>query len=331
MGRDIIDRSNDEMVAKYMLIFLFSFVCFSCGLLFQTPFPDELILMRDSVSLEEELGNFYDSHIHVFNNYVFLTVREKDGADRCIIFTKELEQVASIHDGKYNTFGLIDAYLLRYVIGNKIFDQSDWLNYLPLPDLSTSGVPYDADNPSNWGFSDGANNFYLWWDDENEIAYLSYDSSWYPYGSPPSISYFSGVPGSTRLEHLAFDQYTDPDPMVFLFFQSKDDWPHTVYIYTLLMKSFSPENNGDTFPIQDYIRNQIEIHDVDVEEFFYTREGFILKEYEGSYLRISFEGKEVDRIYSIMSDVSEAYDIDGDNRYIFSHTYKRLARTPPWW
>jgi hypothetical protein len=316
------------MVTRYILVFLFPFVCFSCSLLFRTPFPDELILMGDSVSLEDELGSFNDSHLYMFHNYVFLTISEDDEADRCFVFTDELEQIVSLHEGKYNTFGMIDANL-DYVIGNKIFNPPNFEYPSNLPDININGAPYDPYHPSNWGFSYGGYNYYVWWKDndtEKRIAYHLYDNYWSDSGSTNECI----VNANIRLEYLAFEPcggVEHDEPTVFLFFKNENSGQQTVYIFERLAESFY--NCSLTIDIQS--GSPVIIHDVDVEDFFYTRAGFILKEHDGTYLRISDEGKEVSRIFSSMNDVSEAYDIEGDNRYIFSHTYRRIARTKPWW
>ncbi|MBN1698710.1 MAG: hypothetical protein JW881_14435 [Spirochaetales bacterium] len=309
----------------FFVLLLISF--FSCELLFQTPFPDELVLMGDSVPLEDYLGRFYESRIHSFNNYVFLTINEDDEADKCFVFTDELGfDDGMIFDGKFDTFATIDMNL-NFVIGNIYFDKGNMSEALPLPDLGASGAPYDPGHPSNWGFSNGVFNFYLWSDDNTGmVRYLTFDSGWYVY-SPADPADYTGFPGDCRLESLAFDQYDGP--RVFLFFQSDDNGPHTVYIYTIPMGNFFTDNNGQSKAV-DYT-GYVEVHDVDVEHFFYTRAGFILKEHDGTYLRVGFDGKILDEMRTSMSDIAEAYDIDGENRYIFSPALKRIARTAPWW
>jgi hypothetical protein len=327
----IFNRSNLEMVKNFIFIICILLCFSSCGIFFQTPFPEELVYWENSVPIEG-IGYFDHAHLYCIDSYVFLFIQQQNATNRLYIFTEDLEQL-SMQDIEYHcdTFALKDA-LPSYYIGTGRYeidiDGNVTLSSSQNPLENATSLPEDQRPPYGFGFAYNSNNYYIWWEyGNNALHYYQFDSTW-GYLTEYSIE----LPVYNDIRAL----YYDPDPLdpyeskVIIFFNENDS--RDIDVAMIPAYYFETDLNLLYYPPAYMAADTVTLRDIDAKYYYYTGDGFVIREHSGTSVRYDLQGSfQATLPSSNNEDSAEAYSQDEKTRYILSEQYMRLMKATVWW
>lgn len=313
------------MVKKYIIGLVCILSLASCSVFFHTPFPEELIFWKDSVSVEG-IGPFRYTRLYTLDDYVFLYVDEIDNEGKLYIFTKDLEQIADTRPSWCYTFAMKDA-LGYYIIGKHRYNLVDDELVDGPGELGFNGGDPTIMPPKGFGFSHAGYNYIVWWEEtENRVEYRRYDAYWTLQPAGQDIHHVANMEDYNHLEALYYheDQDNIDNSMVILFFTMNGD---DVAVASVPASDFY---NG-ALDVATISGNSFTIKGIDPKEYYYTGDGVVIYEHNNRYSRYNMKG-EREKVYSADNHgYSEAYRLNGKKRYIFSETYQNLMKTKVWW
>ena len=320
VDKNSVSRHLKNHAGMVMVIPAILFLFFSCGFMMQTPFPEVLLYLGDSVDLSERIPYVEKSRIYVLDSYVFFlwNSNEQSGV---IVFDRDLNEILSAPTG-VGTLRFID-YSGNYIIGETkiiINELNPETSYYTSYDISIG-----EDNhyrPNGFGLSDpGIYDYYLWQD--NYLWNLNlhrYDGA--TWTSEGSLS-------QDRMAELK-EMFVDSGDVILVFEEETGSYRENVLIYTMTQTDFLLKfSSGSTNPFSG---NPVVLEDLDVIDYYYAEGTVIIRTWNSEYIRVDMAGKIVDTGYGDMDDnISEGYSMDGEDRYLFSENLRVLMKTDVWW
>jgi len=322
------------MVRKLFILLLFFFSLNSCGVFFQTPFPGELIYFKDSVTVDN-IPPFHYTELYTFDNYVFLYIDADEANssenDKMYIFTSDLQLLTYsvsvdplAFSYRCHTMATKTA-VGSYIVGNNDFFLSNIVDNIVDTSNFIINNPPDQMPPDGFGFSDGVDNYIVWWDEgNNTLNYNQYTSGWgYNFGDAVYLSEYKELIG-------VYYSSDTTSPMVILVFSYDEENSRYVDVATVPVEFFANGLSGFIiFPMNFYLYS-FRLNDIYPDECFFVGDGVVIYN-SGVYHKYDMAGHKIKDLYMSNDTFSEAYSTDGKTRYIFSEKYLTLMKTDVWW
>ncbi|MBN2440136.1 MAG: hypothetical protein JXJ04_02280 [Spirochaetales bacterium] len=328
------------MVKRIIVIVLVIFSFTGCDFFFQTPFPNELIYWEDSIPVDG-ISPDNETMLYILDEkYVFLCVKQKDSNSKLYVFSQDpLKLTGEYNPGTSNPSFWCDTFTMKeshgyYYIGNQLFEVIED-GTPPITVISGSTFPEGSVGPLppyGFGFYYNTFNYRVWWDDYNRtLSYCQYESATWGSTTSPELPYdsfyFNDYDNLEAVYYLG-----DPvDPRlgtVVLFFVKQDNDNWSTGVVSIPAADFESKLSV-SYEVKEL--NSFTAEDTDPKHCYYTGDGYVIRDYNGSHKRFNLQGKLVKELSSGDDDYSEAYTFDGKTRFIFSRRFSRLMKTSVWW
>lgn len=184
---------------------------------------------------------------------------------------------------------------------------------------------YNGTVGSEYGFSDGANNYTVVTANSQEITYQKYDGAWGPLGGGNAVTV--DMYSSCELRGLFYDPVGVAGQEVTLVFFD--------FSYNRVRVFFTPlagyVTAGALAALTAYPALQFD--EVDAGNVIYTRKGIVLADFDGSAVLKDFNGNDTGKKLDLgqRGEVRLGFDIEGDTFFVFSPEDQMLYRGKTGW